>query len=490
MEAEDFEARSHAHMTEQVRHAGVVQAALSRYWDAMIDPDDFAATFERFREVALPLVQAGRSISEADAERYYREIMAAAELEASVLLPRTPRPDAAIRASLSAGAGAQYTDYRLRQGADAARTVAAAKSGMLGSAKRQMLNAGRSRLVSIANSDPNVLGWARQSDGAPCPFCAMLVSRGPVYSAATAGFRAHDRCGCSARLVPINDPSGGWSAEAREYRKLWDENKGDPDEFRRAIEQKRTGATAAPHAAPPAKPATRGLADEIADLKTPAAVQAAAQARHPGIQWSGFDGRGIDLDLTKDAVGQVSALLDRFPAVKLTEIKAVTIRNNGVMAQVRTPYARDEAGHRIFTDGRPLLDVPGMEISAGYLRNPTRLADAIRQSNAGGHFHDVEEHMAHVVTHEFGHALDSNLQGKLVQAFVALRKEMAPTNGKEMLAWNKENLSGYGRTSPTEGVAEAFADAVMKGDDALPFSKAFYATLLRIYEEEYGHAPS
>lgn len=46
--------------------------------------------------------------------------------------------------------------------------------------------------------DPDAIGWRRVGDGSTCRFCAMLIGRGEVYSADTARFAAHDRCGCMA----------------------------------------------------------------------------------------------------------------------------------------------------------------------------------------------------------------------------------------------------------------------------------------------------
>lgn len=41
-------------------------------------------------------------------------------------------------------------------------------------------------------------GWARVASPGACAFCAMMVSRGAVYSVDTVDFRAHANCGCMA----------------------------------------------------------------------------------------------------------------------------------------------------------------------------------------------------------------------------------------------------------------------------------------------------
>lgn len=99
----------------------------------------------------------------------------------------------------------------------------AMQSGLVsasGAATRQVLNGGREALLTLVQADETALGWARVTDGDPCYFCAMLASRGPVYkSAATAGFKAHDHCACSAEAVFSR--SADWPGDARDYQRLW-----------------------------------------------------------------------------------------------------------------------------------------------------------------------------------------------------------------------------------------------------------------------------
>ncbi|WP_424936678.1 MULTISPECIES: hypothetical protein [Bacteria] len=222
-------AMAQAHMAQQVRQAATVQAALSRLWDETVDPADLAKTFLVFREKAVTLIGAGRILSERRADDYYRKLLAFKGLDTTGMPAVTadPRPAAVIKSSLSAASSQALSraEYLHRQGLPVAEALAVAKSAMLGSAKRQVLNAGRNRLTRLARAHKRIRGWARVSDGNPCAFCAMLVSRGPVYSEDTVSFRAHDRCGCSVRLVTYDEPDGGWSPEARFYREAWDADK-------------------------------------------------------------------------------------------------------------------------------------------------------------------------------------------------------------------------------------------------------------------------
>ncbi len=232
-------------MRKQVREAAKIQAILARLWDETVDPSNLRASFLVFREHALPYIQAGRVLSAREAQLYFD-----AALRASGFEPRvTGSPDrfnaGRTKASLSAAAKIDFLAFQANRGDDVAAAIRKAKLGMLRSAKRQVLNASRERLIELSQDDPNVLGWARVSDGSPCSFCMMLVSRGPVYDSVSVRFQAHDGCGCSVRAVPRNDPTRGWSGDAEAYRGLWEKYGSDAATFRFNIDTlRRTGELA------------------------------------------------------------------------------------------------------------------------------------------------------------------------------------------------------------------------------------------------------
>ena len=60
--------------------------------------------------------------------------------------------------------------------------------------------------------------WRRVTDGAPCGFCAMLASRGPVYTSQDTadGGRYHGRCGCTAE--PFEGDFADWQPSEAEQR--------------------------------------------------------------------------------------------------------------------------------------------------------------------------------------------------------------------------------------------------------------------------------
>lgn len=70
-----------------------------------------------------------------------------------------------------------------------------------GAMARLVLNGGRETVTQTLAADPRARGYQRVLGGGGCDFCQMLAGRGGVYSAETAAFEAHDRCGCTA--VPV-----------------------------------------------------------------------------------------------------------------------------------------------------------------------------------------------------------------------------------------------------------------------------------------------
>lgn len=121
-----------------------------------------------------------------------------------------------------------------------------------GAAVRQSLKGARNVTHNVLKFDRKVLGYARFTDSDPCYFCAILASRGAVYSRdsfvdSDAHFRAnpdatdvpsdfvkvsrvHNNCKCTLR--PVYAKSQAMDADALFYKQQWDAA-GDVDSFRR-----------------------------------------------------------------------------------------------------------------------------------------------------------------------------------------------------------------------------------------------------------------
>lgn len=73
-----------------------------------------------------------------------------------------------------------------------------------GGMQRRIVNQSRDVVVRSSIEDRAARGWMRIGAG-KCDFCAMLISRGAVYSERTVGFATHDHCGCNA--APAFNPA-------------------------------------------------------------------------------------------------------------------------------------------------------------------------------------------------------------------------------------------------------------------------------------------
>lgn len=114
---------------------------------------------------------------------------------------------------------------------DASRQQAHQQAGnrQAATAARLVMNGARGTLFDVVHRDRASIGYVRVSrTGTPCGWCAMLISRGPVYkSAASAQFNDgdlyHDNCQCYA--VPVFSTSQYESNPLfdlnRQYSVLW-----------------------------------------------------------------------------------------------------------------------------------------------------------------------------------------------------------------------------------------------------------------------------
>lgn len=104
------------------------------------------------------------------------------------------------------------------------------------SAERHVLNGARSVIWEAMSKDKECIGYIRLSrTGTPCGWCAMLISRGPVYRSKQSaefsdGDLYHDNCKCYAEAVYSEEQYDIDSSYAlnREYQRLWPKVTNDP----------------------------------------------------------------------------------------------------------------------------------------------------------------------------------------------------------------------------------------------------------------------
>lgn len=207
------------HLQKQLAvRAKVVQDAVALF--ATWDPD-VPATYVAFERAMVLLTQSSAASSAAIAAEYYRKFRDA-ELpdHPSVGLPvvlASPPSDVTVQASVAATARSAYV-RALAAGQSREQALASALVQVSGSVARHALNSGRRTILEEIKRDDRALGWIRVSSGRPCAFCAMLMSRGPVYKEETVRFRAHDHCACGAE--PVYEGSE-WPAMNRDMHELW-----------------------------------------------------------------------------------------------------------------------------------------------------------------------------------------------------------------------------------------------------------------------------
>ncbi len=96
------------------------------------------------------------------------------------------------------------TSALVRWAAAEATTENAFRSLIAGGIQKRITNYSRNVITTSSVQDPRASGWMRIGSG-ECGFCAMLISRGAVYSKSTVDFASHDHCKCGA--APSWSPS-------------------------------------------------------------------------------------------------------------------------------------------------------------------------------------------------------------------------------------------------------------------------------------------
>lgn len=194
-----------------------------RLWH-LIDASDIDRSWPAVMRALEIVVADGRSKVAAAAKDYLeqmRDLQNAAALEVQQAQP----PDQiATRVSLIATGPATMKDA-IGRGLTAADAANRALTTLTGAVSRVVLNGGRDTVIQSIEAS-GVYRWMRVTHGKTCWFCAMLASRGPVYtSRASAGdargrpARFHDHCDCTIEPVLVTNPVVPESTQR--YDDLW-----------------------------------------------------------------------------------------------------------------------------------------------------------------------------------------------------------------------------------------------------------------------------
>ncbi|OHV42196.1 hypothetical protein BBK14_11280 [Parafrankia soli] len=204
-------------------------------------------SYDAFVTAATSLIRERHGDSSALAGAYLRTFRQAEGIRGSIPAFRAAeRPVPGQIAIALRATGLAGTVRALRAGQTMRQALATGLVEASGATSRLVLDGGRRTVEAYVEADPLAKGWVRVGSASPCAFCAMLISRGPVYrSERSARFEAHDHCGCTA--APYY--GGAESAQTRKYQALWRETAAGKDDqlnrFRRALAEQAGHAAAA-----------------------------------------------------------------------------------------------------------------------------------------------------------------------------------------------------------------------------------------------------
>jgi len=229
-----------AHRTAQL---GILESLLRSFEKEWTDEVAFdPAAFASWVAEQAPEVASAYRLSAETAQRYYerfREAEGVQEPFTSVILD--PLDPWAWSESVARWGPAYVTalvEDGLAEEAAARRSLVALSLD----ATRTFMAGGRTALAALMQAEPRRVRWARIARARCCAFCAMLASRGPVYSSAwAAGAGRHWHRGCKCTVEPYFG-RGRYRLHptSQQYATMWDNLEyANLNAFRRELEQQR-----------------------------------------------------------------------------------------------------------------------------------------------------------------------------------------------------------------------------------------------------------
>mgnify|MGYP007126047937 CR=1 FL=1 len=206
------------HRAAQARLAAQATREVLRLWLDAYQPRE-PSVWRALIAALVALISSLRRESSRLATGYYIESRAEARVP-GFFVP-SPAPEAPREWIEETARIAGARTYGRALSADVPERQARQNAGVAvaGSMERIVLDAGRRTILDAVEEDREAIGWARITDANPCAFCAMLASRGPVYSEATARFEAHPHCACVA--APVWSRDEAWLGHSRDLYEQW-----------------------------------------------------------------------------------------------------------------------------------------------------------------------------------------------------------------------------------------------------------------------------
>lgn len=186
----------------------------------LLDLQDLDGSVERWLAATLDTAADLHDRSAVAARAYYEAERAAAAAAGSAPRVHVPLDEPAVaRRFTRNGPVAVKHAMAISRGIEQAALAGLSRSAAEMAAVTR--DAARSTVMAMSHADPFSRGWARVGSGGACGFCAMLISRGAVYTEDTASFRAHRTCRC--RAVPVFGADWPGKAEADRLAAEWDQ---------------------------------------------------------------------------------------------------------------------------------------------------------------------------------------------------------------------------------------------------------------------------
>lgn len=210
-----------AHRLSQGRlGASTIQAVRAAF--RLLDPDDLDGSVERWLRVVTPIITNQRRQSALMAANYLEafkklELGSDAVLRA-VLADLLPAEQIVTAMTVT---GPVSIKAAMTRGVPLGSAVQTAELNTARAGLRLALGGGRDTITETTRADRQAVGWARATSGQPCPFCAMIASRGAIYSERSVQFEAHDGCACSAE--PVYREDAALPAGSERWARLWAE---------------------------------------------------------------------------------------------------------------------------------------------------------------------------------------------------------------------------------------------------------------------------
>ena len=220
---------------------------LLRLW-SIVQVTDLEHTIGEWANAAAVFTYEGREESAEAAVRYLAEFRAAEGVVGTITVLTGDGPPHEVFVRNLRGAALSGIIRARRRGATIEAAARAGFTRSAGTASNLVLGGGREVLAEAVDGDDQAIGWIRVTSGKACSWCAMLSSRGPVYTSARS-FASHDHCNCSIEPVyrpEVADDPDLWPGQAGEYRRIWDHmTRGAATEDRDALAAFKQGLEAA-----------------------------------------------------------------------------------------------------------------------------------------------------------------------------------------------------------------------------------------------------